>query len=236
MWQTAPASGWSGWASSRSPPAEFQNHNGPSLAPSADGRLELFFVEGGILWHIWQTAPSNGWTNWVSHGSPAAAKVVGYPAQAPSADGRLELFTVGTDGALWHIWQTARSNGWSNWVSHGAPPGSGGLVLLPVIAPSADGRLELFVVGADGKLWHIWQTSPNNGWSNSTSHGTPSGVRLRSLQTPAIASSADGRLELFIVGSDGKLWHIWRPRPTTAGRIGHRTATHRKAAVPSQSV
>ncbi|MGB8501773.1 hypothetical protein [Mycobacterium sp.] len=55
---------------SRSPPAEFQNHNGPSLAPSADGRLELFFVEGGILWHIWQTASSNGWSGWASHGKP----------------------------------------------------------------------------------------------------------------------------------------------------------------------
>lgn len=27
----------------------------------------------------------------------------------------------------------------------------------PVVAASGDGRLELFVVGRDGGLWHAWQ-------------------------------------------------------------------------------
>jgi hypothetical protein len=32
---------------------------------------------------------------------------------------------VGSDAhiELWHIWQTARNNGWSGWASHGKPPG-----------------------------------------------------------------------------------------------------------------
>jgi hypothetical protein len=95
------------------------------LAPSADGRLELFAVgTDGPLWHQWQTAQSNGWSNWVSRGPPPGANLVGAPALAPSADGRLEMFAVATDGALWHQWQTAQSNGWSTWVSHGPPPGA----------------------------------------------------------------------------------------------------------------
>jgi len=36
-----------------------------------------------------------------------------------NADGRLEIFGVGTDNALWHIWQTAPNNGWSGWESRG---------------------------------------------------------------------------------------------------------------------
>jgi hypothetical protein len=28
---------------------------------------------------------------------------------------------VGEDGNLWHIWQTAASNGWSSWSSQGQP-------------------------------------------------------------------------------------------------------------------
>jgi hypothetical protein len=35
---------------------------------------------------------------------------------APGADGR-RLFVLGDDGALWHMWQTAPKNGWSQWVS-----------------------------------------------------------------------------------------------------------------------
>lgn len=34
----------------------------------------------------------------------------------------------------------------------------------PVVAASGDGRLELFVVGRDGGLWHAWQAQ----WSNSS--------------------------------------------------------------------
>ena len=43
----------------------------------------------------------------------------GTPVLAPSGDGRLELFVEGFDANLWHIWQTAWSNGWSGWASHG---------------------------------------------------------------------------------------------------------------------
>ena len=43
------------------------------------------------------------------------------PAVVASGDRRLETFVVGSDGNLWHIWQTAASNGWSGWASHGQP-------------------------------------------------------------------------------------------------------------------
>ena len=100
----------------------------PALAPSADGRLELFTVgSDGKLWHIWQTAANNGWSNWTSHGNPPQGggpfpvSLTGSPGA--NADGRLELFVAASDGALWHIWQTALNNGWSGWTSHGKPPG-----------------------------------------------------------------------------------------------------------------
>src|SRR5919109_741080 len=76
---------------------------------------------------------------------------------------------------------------------------------------SADGRLELFVVGNDGALWHIWQTTVNGGWSNWISHGN-AGVGLSGPL--ALAPNADGRLELFARGKDGALWHIWQTTPS----------------------
>jgi len=44
----------------------------------------------------------------------------GAPAVAASGDGRLELFAFTIDGGLWHIAQTAWSNGWSGWSAQGA--------------------------------------------------------------------------------------------------------------------
>ena len=39
------------------------------MANDADGRLEVF-ARGtdNALWHIWQTAPNNGWSGWASLG------------------------------------------------------------------------------------------------------------------------------------------------------------------------
>jgi hypothetical protein len=150
----------------------------PAVGASADGRLEVFAVSGfggspnvlvGALEHIWQQ-PGGIWSHWYSHGTPHAT-LAGSPAVAPSKDGRLELFVVGSDGALYHIWQTAVNNGWSGWYSHGNAGTP--FVGSPALAAAADGRLELFVVGSDGALYHIWQAAVNNGWSGWYSHGTP---------------------------------------------------------------
>ncbi len=211
IWQTAVNNGWSQWKSLGVLTADKRFWSSSAIAPSADGRLELFMQYGGTLRHIWQTAPSSGWSNWKSYGAPPGVILGGYrPALAASADGRLELFAVGDDRQLWHIWQTAPNNGWSEWTSHGSPPG--GLEFPCVIAPSKDGRLEVFCIGNDGQLWHIWQTALNNGWSDWTSHGKPPGIELKPV-VPAIAPSADGRLELFVIGKDKTLWHIWQTAP-----------------------
>ena len=77
----------------------------------------------------------------------------------------------------------------------------------PVVACSADGHLELFVVGNDGRLWQMRQTAPNGGWSGWRPHDAPSGMKFLRLR-PAVASGLDGRLELFVVGDDASLWHL----------------------------
>ena len=168
----------------------------PVVARNADGRLEVF-VQGsdGALWHIWQTAPNNGWSGWASLGGWITQPVVGQ-----NADGRLEVFARGSDGALWHIWQTAPNNGWSGWAS------LGGVISMPTVGRNADGRLEVFAQGTDGALWHIWQTAPNNGWSGWASLGGW-------ITNPTVARNADGRLEVFVQGSDNALWHMWQTAP-----------------------
>ena len=81
-------------------------------------------------------------------------------AVARNADGRLEIFAKGTDGAVWHQWQTAPNSPFSGWAS------LGGVITSDIaVGQNADGRLEAFVRGTDNAVWHRWQTAPNNGWS-----------------------------------------------------------------------
>jgi hypothetical protein len=164
--------------------------------------------DDGALWHMWQTAPNNVWSQWVSHGTPPGLLLNSAPSVAAGEDGRLDVFIVSQEAALWHIGKTAANSGWSDWVSHGSPSGvSFGSDSTPVVACSADGHLELFVVGNDGRLWQMRQTAPNGGWSGWRPHDAPSGMKFLRLR-PAVASSLDGRLELFVVGDDASLWHL----------------------------
>jgi acylphosphatase len=89
----------------------------------------------------------------------------------------------------------------------GWQPLGGVITTEPVAGVNKDGRIEVFALGADNALWHIWQTAPNSGWSGWASLG--GGI----TSTPAIVRTADGRLEAFARGTDGALWHIWQTAP-----------------------
>lgn len=101
-WQTVPNGSWSSWASLGSPGGATALGGSPSVGQNADGRLEVFAAASGALWHIWQTAPNNGWSSWVSlGGEPGGGAVVGR-----NKDGRLEVFvTAAGVGGVWHRWQ-----------------------------------------------------------------------------------------------------------------------------------
>ena len=187
---------------------------GPTVAQNTDGRLEVFTVgTDGTLWYIWQTIQDRLWSNWDPLTKPPHTNVLVVPGVGKNADGRLEVFTVGSDGALWHIWQTAPGQGaWFNWFSSGQPTASiANAQFPPSVAQNTDGRLEVFTVGSDGALWHIWQTTPNGTWSNWASLGLPKAASITS--PPTVEKNKDGHLELLVSGHDGALWHIWQTVP-----------------------
>jgi hypothetical protein len=206
--QTGWSNGWSDWQPHGSPPGGFAV--GPVVAQrSGDGRIELFVIDNrGQMWNVRQTSPGSSFSEWNDFGTPEVA-LEDRPGLARSADGRLELFAVGVDGALYHRWETAVGTlTWSGWASAGKPAATR-FVDHPALAPSADGRLELFVTGADGNVWHRWQTRASDGWSNWVSTRPAAGA---AGAAPEVHASGDGRLELFVVGADGNLWHSYQTR------------------------
>jgi hypothetical protein len=62
----------------------------------------------------------------------------------------------------------------------------------------------MFVRSSDWNLWHIWQRSPNGGWSGWESLGGTM------LSNPVVGRNFGGRLEVFARGTDYKVHHIWQ--------------------------
>ncbi|GAA4591079.1 hypothetical protein BJY16_000152 [Actinoplanes octamycinicus] len=81
------------------------------------------------------------------------------------------------------------------------------------VAANADGRLEVFGIGADERIWHTWQTRPGGGWTGGWAelYGDPD--RLVTLRA---ARNADGRLEVFGINSEGRIWHTAQNAPNGA--------------------
>ena len=96
------------------------------------------------------------------------------------------------------------------WFSLGKPSVASAF-FVPLVRENVDGRLEVFTVGTDGSLWHLWQATPNGGWSTWESLGNPATANVQSA--PSVRKNKDGRLEAFNICSDGALWHLWQVTP-----------------------
>jgi hypothetical protein len=211
MGQVSGGNGWSGWQDHGAPGAA--NLAGPvTAARSGDGRIEVFAIDtDGSVWNVRQTAPYGAYSGWNAYGNPGVG-LEDRPALARSADGRLELFVRSQDdGQLHHQWETAVGTfSWSGWNSFDAATAPDKRFTdHPVVAASADGRLELFLTGGDGNMYHAWQTSASNGWSDWVNEGsTPGGGFVGAA--PGLARNGDGRLEIFAVAIDGNIYHKWQ--------------------------
>lgn len=202
---------WSQWASLGKP--ETANLGNPFVHRNQDGRLEVFAVEAGALFNIWQLFPNAGWKeSRAEKGKPFPNIGIKSLVAGSNQDGRQEVFALGEDNALWHIWQVAPNNGWSHWQRLGSPSATTVLTGKLTVGRNQDGRQELFALGTDGNIWQIWQTAPNNGWSQWKNLGQPD-AGIRPSDRITVGRNEDGRQELFVMGGDEAVWHIWQVAP-----------------------
>lgn len=250
--------GWAPWISLGFPGTRLYSLTSYCIGANADGRLEGFALAvDGSLWHLWlqptwvspgtwQAArpaggPDSGWSMWVqlapptgSSSGPAIGGALTYPMVTSSdGNGNVEVYLTDDTGSLWGIGQTAlvsapTSPTWSDWVGFELDPN-----LLPTSGSlgagrNADGREELFVVDANGGVWHAY--NPAGG----TTGGTANVGLLASWYPPhfaqigtdtqsniQVASNPDGRLELFgISTSSSQLCHVWESAPNDDSFVG----------------
>jgi hypothetical protein len=226
IWQTVPNGGWSNWEKLGRPPAGIRNADRITVGHNEDGRQELFVIsQDGALWHSWQVGPNVGWSHWETLGQPRDLfdgteppkdRDLTHPLVLSNTDGHLEVFAPGNGGFCnrWQeVWRegpdrvTWRHQGWNE---------------KPAIQPDVkltwleaalnfQNRLEVLAFGDDGALWHSWQIDVEPFWSKWESLGSPP-AKIREADRLTIGTNRDGRLEVFIVGEDGAVWHLWQIR------------------------
>lgn len=170
--------------------------HGLTAGANPDGTLEAFALDaGGQLMHSFPMVAGAVTTSF----TPLSSQGLQQIAVGRNADGRLEVFAVGADGALYTIWKHADGS-WSGWLNLGRNDAR-----QVAVTNDSAGTMHAFVLTSTGAVFRTSQVGPNGGWSNVwASHGG-SGV----LQIFA-AQNADGRPELFGVGSDHALYQFWQ--------------------------
>ncbi len=117
-------------------------------------------------------------------------------------DGRQQLFAVGANGTVTTKYQL-HGGGWSTYESLG-----GSLRTSPAqplgVGSNADRRLEIYAVGLDKHMYTKYQTGPDAAWTDWIQIG--GAWPGADYSVPTIGYNADGRQQLYAIGSDARLW------------------------------
>jgi hypothetical protein len=123
----------------------------------------------------------------------------------------LEAFVRYGDGNIWQTRQTEPGSTWSSWVNIG-----GAAAGDPVVAVNKDARLELFVRGSDDRLRTQVPTVHTGSCAltwDSARWQTDDTLGVGVAGDPAVASNRDGRLQVFVRGSDNNVWYKTQHEP-----------------------
>ncbi len=184
----------------------------PSLIQNAAGGLELFVRGPGN--HLLRSvqAANGSWGAYSDLGGTLATE----PVAVKNADGRLEIFAIQAPsgaandpdshaGPVVHLWQLSDRATWGAWASRG-----GVLTATPAVALNNDGTLEVFARDPQARLQHSRRTTSWSGWS------AIGGTRVTIKSGTVVGKKADGRLELFVRGSDDAAYHSWNSAANSA--------------------
>jgi hypothetical protein len=173
-------------------------------------RVDVFIVDsGGSLRRITRTGsgdfdmpPPISGNDFGKEGSPLTS--VFYPDLDQT-----QVFEVGRDGTVLQDWR-AGDGDWK--VEHLSQPN-----FAPAFAPISavyypnphDGHVEVFVIGNDGVLRGLWQSTTSNGWKADITLSPPDWFSTRA-PVSAVYQPRDLHLEVFAFGKDGTMWDAWK--------------------------
>ncbi|MEU8507819.1 hypothetical protein AB0C40_24490 [Streptomyces brevispora] len=168
----------------------------PAAVLNADGRISVFYRGSDqAARHV--DHQSVAYTTWASSKTlDGGIKGIPYPILA--ADGRVEVFVRGTDDNLW-VSQQKAPDSTSDW--SGFAKIVEGLTSDPRAALDADGRIRVVFRGRDNAGYFVSQKADYDTWNVVGSLGGELSGGAYPFRSPL-----DGRLEVFVTGTDKSTW------------------------------
>jgi hypothetical protein len=177
-------------------------------SPSGNSLRVNLFVRGldGKLWERHWNGSTWSWvdTGKAVSGDPVAV-VRGDVEDVGADDIRINLFARGADNKLWERYWNGSS--WA-WADTGKDVSDDPVVIMRGSTGSPDGtgvRINVFVRGMDGRLWERYWNGSTWVWAD-TGKGVVGRVAAVMRGNRKSTSAADVRINLFVQGTDGKLW------------------------------
>lgn len=169
----------------------------PVVVPYADGRLAAFVHSNyGTMFFSTQNDDLS-WNGWRELGGQGVSDA----AASLDSTGTLRAVSMSNQGQLFEMSDSTSRGDWSGWRGIYTPFYASS---DPAIALSASKQLVLFALDDQGALRY---TTQNAGGSWLTGWQTLGGSFA---SAPVMASNADGRLEVFVQGTDHRLYHSWQ--------------------------
>ncbi len=149
--------------------------------------------------------------------------VASSPALATTVDNEEFIVVRGSDDGIYAARSIFNGAEWTDWEPLGAPPG--GARGDPALVSTRSRELNLFVRGADNKLWTRarFDTGVWGSWLQPVgSDGT-----LKS--SPRVTSRGPGRIDVFVIGTDDRVYQrfldgqwngSWIPLDEPDGAVG----------------
>lgn len=187
-------------------------------ATETNGTIDLFAVDPDVV-HTFRWSDTGVWSDgWDVVASPENGR---HYRQRPAAvvdasTERIDLFVSNTDNHL--VYHCTGDSGYEARFGtlRGIGNPQGGTAWhtehSPAVASWGTQRLDLFVTGTNGHLWHNWQD--HSSWHYWEDWGAPpAGI----ASSPTAVSSGPGRIDCFVLAHDGLLHHKWYEEPTLSG-------------------
>lgn len=198
-----------------------------ALSPTATGSAASSPAAGQPVAAQAPQAATSVWAGWYSIGDLNGNDVQN-PVIGQNQDGHLEVFAwanygpTASDHAVYRTNQIGpNSSSWTAWTALGTLEVG---TSKPAVMTNPSGRMEVFawgsylVIGGScpsyDEIKQIWQTAPNNGWSNWAEMGMPPTPACNSLLEPYVGMNGDGRLDVFAMAEDSNFYHRWQTSPS----------------------
>ena len=179
----------------------------PAAVYAGPNELDVYNRQTGLDMVSSIAYTNNTWGSWKSISGPVVSGT-NFSSISPAViwdrNSQSYVFTLGGDHAIWMNSLDSIKGMWSGWQSLG-----GSCVGMPAAASWGPDRLDVCAQGTDAHIHHgsldSTASSPAWAWEDL---GTPNNAAVQF--DPAMVSKGVGHLEIFVVGSDGAMYHNWQ--------------------------